>query len=130
MLFDVLDVLCPMPQYTAEGTFWKTKPDKPGAHGGARFNYEYVDPASRSYRRLFGNIQAFDAGETAIRTNDLFPWSAKGYFMTADESLYRITEAREDFSAAPKQAMRLQGTPLGTEWVVRGVRIDNPWGAR
>ena len=132
MLNDALDILNPHTRFTAEATFWKERPDSvPLAEsGGVKFNYEYINPASRAYRRLYANIQVHDAGETAIRTNDILPYDSKCFFMTADGSLYQIVDVQEDFSVAPKQVMRLLGTPLGVEYLIRGVRVKNTWGAK
>lgn len=129
MVHDSLDLFTPRSRFTATGKFWPDRPDS-ADEGGKAFNYEYVDPSSRSYRRLFGTMQAFDAGEIVIRSNDLLPWDAEKYFMTADGALYRVLQAQKDYSVAPKQAMRTLGTPLGTQYVIRGVRVDNPWGAK
>lgn len=129
MIYDALDILLPRARFTAEGKFWTERPDS-ADEGGMAFNYEYVEPSSRSYRRLFGTMQTFDADEIAIRSNDILPWDAEKYFMTADGALYRVLQALKDYTDAPKQAMRLLGTPIGTQYVIRGVRIDNPWGAK
>lgn len=129
MLNDVLDILNPRTRFTAEGTFWTERPDS-ADEGGMRFNYEYVDPFSKTYRRLFGNIQSFDAGETAVRTNDLLPFKVGAFVMTAEGTLFTITQAAKDFQSASKQALRLLGTPLGTEYVLRLVNVENPWGAK
>lgn len=129
MVNDSLDLFTPRSRFSATGTYWPERPDS-ADKGGTPFNYEYVDPSSRAYRRLFGNIQSFNAGEIAIRMNDLIDWSNKGYFMTTDGSVYRIDSVQKDYSSAPKQAMRLFGTPLGTEYVIRGVNVPNPWGAK
>ena len=129
MVHDSLDLFTPRSRFTATGKFWTERPDS-ADEGGTAFNYEYVDTSTRAYRRLFSNMQSFEAGEVAIRTNDLLPWKAKCYFMTADGALYRILEVQKDRRAAPKQAMRLLGTPLGTEFVIRAVNVENPWGAK
>lgn len=129
MIYDALDILMPRSSFTAAGEFWTERPDSADM-GGMPFNYEYVDPASRAYRKLFANLQSFEAGEVAIRTNDILPWSAKGYFMTADGELYRIVDVQKDYSSVPKQALRLFGTPLLTEYVIRGVNVPNPWGTK
>lgn len=129
MVHDSLDLFTPRSRFTATGTFWTKRPDSADT-GGAKFNYEYVDTSTRAYRRLISNMQSFEAGEVAIRTNDLLPWNAKCYFMTADGALYRIVDVQKDYQAAPKQAMRLLGTPLGTEFVIRAVNVENPWGAK
>lgn len=129
MVHDSLDLFTPRSRFTAQGTYWTSRPDSADT-GGAKFSYEYVDPSTRRYQRLFGNFQSFEAGEIAVRTNDILPYDAKGYFMTADGELYRVLQAQKDYSAAPKQAMRMLGTPLGTEYVIRAVKVQNPWGAR
>lgn len=129
MVHDSLDLFTPRSRFTAAGKFWTERPDS-ADEGGMAFNYEYVEPSSRSYRRLFGTMQTFDADEIAIRSNDILPWDAEKYFMTADGALYRVLQALKDYTDAPKQAMRLLGTPIGTQYVIRGVRIDNPWGAK
>ncbi len=129
MVHDSLDLFTPRSRFTATGKFWAERPDS-ADEGGTAFHYEYVDTASRTYRRLFANIQSFEAGEVAIRTNDLLPFTNKGYFMTADGDLYRIIQVQKDYQAASKQALRLFGTPIGTEFVIRAVNVLNPWGVR
>lgn len=129
MVHDSLDLFTPRSRFTATGKFWTERPDS-ADKGGTPFNYEYVDTSTRAYRRLYANYQSFEAGEVAIRTNDLLPWNAKGYFMTAEGALYRILDVQKDYQAAPKQVMRLLGTPLGTEFVIRAVNVENPWGAK
>lgn len=129
MVHDSLDLFTPRSRFTATGKYWAERPDS-ADDGGTAFHYEYVDTASRTYRRLFANIQSFEAGEVAIRTNDMLPFSNKGYFMTADGDLYRIIQVQKDFQTAPKQAMRMLGTPLGTEYVIRATREPNPWSVK
>ena len=129
MIYDALDILLPRARFTAVGTYWPERPDSTDV-GGARFNYEYINPASRAYRRLYANIQSHDAGEIAVRTNDVLPFNAECFFMTADGNLYQIVDVQEDFSSAPEQALRLFSRPLGTEYLIRGVRVDNTWGAK
>lgn len=129
MIYDALYILLPRSRFTATGKFWTERPDS-ADEGGTAFNYEYVDTSTRAYRRLYANYQSFEAGEVAIRTNDLLPWNAKCYFMTAEGALYRILDVQKDYQAAPKQALRLLGTPLGTEFVIRAVNVENPWSAK
>lgn len=131
MIYDALDILLPRSRFTAAGKFWPSRPDSLELYeSGVQFNYEYINPASRAYRRLYANIQSHDAGEIAVRTNDILPFNAECFFMTADGKLYQIVDVQEDFSSAPEQALRLFGRPLGTEYLIRGVRVDNPWGAK
>lgn len=128
MIYDALDILLPRERFTAEGKYWEGRPEI--KEGGALFNYEYVDPLSKTYRRLFGNIQSFDARETAIRTNDLLPFKVGAFVMTSEGTLFTIVQAAKDFQSASKQALRLLGTPLGTEYVLRLVNAENAWGTK
>lgn len=130
MISDALDILNPRERFTAEGTYWNERPDSAEQGGGKKFNFEYVDVYSRTYRRLFGNMQSYEAGEVAIRTNDDLNYKTEGYFMSQDGTLFRIIQVAKDYQAASKQALRLLGTPLGTEFVIRAVNVDNPWGAK
>lgn len=50
--------------------------------------------------------------------------------MTAEGTLFAITQAAKDFQSASKQALRLLGTPLGTEYVLRLVNVENAWGVK
>ena len=68
MIRDALDILNPHSRFTATGTYYKEMPESADI-GGISFPYEYIDPASRDYRRLFGNFQSFEAGEIDLRTN-------------------------------------------------------------
>lgn len=130
MIADALDILNPREKFTAEGTYWNTRPDTAAQGGGQKFNFEYVDVYSSQYRRLFRNMQSYEAGEVAIRTNDTLNYTAEGYFMTQDGTLFRIIQVAKDYQAASKQALRLLGTPLGTEYVLRAVSVENPWGVK
>lgn len=129
MLNDALDILNPRGRYTAEGTYWTERPDSAN-EGGMKFNYEWVDPMSKAYRVLYGTVQSVEAGETAIRTNDNLGFSSGGFVMTADGQLFQVIQVSKDFSSVPKQALRLFGTPIMTEFVLRLVTVPNPWEAQ
>lgn len=126
---DALDFLKPRAKFTSIGKYWDERPES-STKGGKLFNYEWVDPSSRTYRRLFANIQTFDAGESAIRTNEALRYKIGGYVMTQDGQLFRILQCATDYSAAPKQAFQLIDIPVGTEYVLRIVSVDNRWGVQ
>lgn len=129
MIRDALDILNPHSRFTATGTYYKEMPESADI-GGISFHYEYVDPASRDYRRLFGNFQSFEAGELAIRTNARLPFKANQRVVLASGLMYIIVGVQEDFSRAPKQAMRIAGIPVGVEYIIRMVNTPNPWEIR
>lgn len=129
MINDSLDLMNPRGRYTATGSYYKERFDSPD-EGSQQFNYEYVDPLSRSYRRLFGNIQSFDAGETAIRTNDQLDYVVGGTIVTQDGQIFLIQQIAKDFQDAPKQVLRLFGTPVSVTYLLRLITIKNPWGIK
>lgn len=125
---DWLDVAKPSKEYTATATYYEDDIDDPSI-GGQSFRYNYVDPLSKTYRMLFENIQSTDGeGECTIATVDKLPFSLGAYVKTQDGKYYQIKQALTDFSDAPKQALRILPIPVGTRYVIRMVRVDNPWG--
>ncbi len=126
MIRDILDILNPRTRFTATANYYSETMDGPDV-GAQQFNYEYVNPFSNTYRRLFSNIQGV-AGEVAIRTDDQLKFKINGIVITQDGQAFKIIQIEKDYQAANKQAMRILGTPISTEYVLRLVSIDNPWG--
>ena len=126
MIRDILDVFNPKQRFTLTGKYYAERPDCPDV-GGEEFNYEYVNPYSRTWRTLFANIQA-GVGETAIRTDDQLEFKeGKGMVILQDGTAYLIEQRMTDYQSAPKQAFRVLPCPVGTEYVLRLTVIDNPW---
>lgn len=129
MIYSLLDIVAPRAQYTARGSYYKREPNDL-TEGAQPFSYEYLDPLSKTFRRLYGNYQSFTAGELAIRTRDRLEWKVNAFVVTSDGAMYVITDIQQDFSSAPKQAFRIAGMPVGVEWVLRLVPYQNPWGIK
>lgn len=129
MIYSLLDIVAPRAQYTARGSYYKREPNDL-TEGAQPFAYEYLDPLSKTFRRLYGNYQSFTAGELAIRTRDRLEWKVNAFVVTSDGAMYVITDIQQDFSSAPKQAFRITGMPVGVEWVLRLVPYQNPWGIK
>lgn len=126
MIRDMLDVLNPKTRFTASASYYE-KPMNGPEEGAKQFNYEYVNPYSNTYRRLFSNIQTI-AGEVAIRTDDQLNYRIDGIVVTQDGHMFKIIQVEKDYQAANKQVMRILGTPVSTEYVLRLINADNPWG--
>lgn len=126
MIHDILDVIAPRQRFTATASYYEDCINGPDV-GTIKFNYEYINPYSTTYRRLFANIQG-DAGEVAIRTNDGLNYKINGIVITQDGKAFKIIQVEKDYQSANKQAMRILGTPVSTEYVLRLVSVDNPWG--
>ena len=128
MIFDTLDLMNPKTRFTATGSYYIE--DMDGTVDGAQqFNYEYVNPFSNTYKRLFANVQG-SAGEVAIRTDDQLKFAVNATVITQDGQAFKILQVEKDYQAANKQVMRLFGTPVSVEYVLRLVRIENPWGIK
>lgn len=126
MIRDSLDLMNPRGRFTATATYYRSRPDGP-ALGGQEFHYEYVSPYSKTYQRLFANVQV-EAGETVIRTDDYLAYKIDGIVVTQDGKAFRVTKVERDVSSAPKQVMRLIGVPVSVHYVLRLIEIDEPWG--
>ena len=126
MIRDILDLLNPKTTFTATATYYPEPFNGPDV-GAQQFNYEYVNPFSNTYKRLFANIQGV-AGEVAIRTDDQIKFKINGIVITQDRQAFKIIQIEKDYQAANKQVMRIFGTPVSTQYVIRLVSVDNPWG--
>ena len=126
MIRDILDLITPKQRFTATANYYAEPINGPDV-GAQSFNYEYVNPFSNTYRRLFGNIQGA-ASEVTIRTNDQLPFEINGMVSTQDGKMFKIIQVEKDFQSANKQVIRVLGTPVSVEYVLRLVGIDNPWG--
>lgn len=51
-----------------------------------------------------------------------------GFIITQDGKAFEIQQVETDRQTTPPQVMRLFGTPASTEYVIRLVEVDNPWG--
>lgn len=90
------------------------------------FDYEFVDPTAWNYKRLFGNLTELKYANATVKTTDMLNWKVGSFVVLEDERLYQITSVTEDTSAAQREAARLMPIPVGTEYVLRLVEIDNP----
>ena len=114
MIKDILDVLNPKQRFTLTGKYFSERPDGPDV-GGEEFNYEYVDPYTK----------------TAIRTDDQLSFKEGiGMVVLQDGTAYLIHQKMTDYSAAPKQSCRVLPVPIGTEYVLRLTAIEEPWGVQ
>ncbi len=131
MITDYLDIANPQGEFTAEARYYRTCPISP-EDGAELFNYEYVDPRSSAYARAFGNIQ-ITSENTSIRTNTQLSFPNKndgelGFVMLSDGGFYAVLQVGKDYGKANKQVLRLFPTPVSTQYLLRLVAIDNPWG--
>ena len=137
-MIDILDILSGRASQTNPATYYPTKPEailyvtQPEElylldHGGLPIDVEILDPESYSLRQLFSDVT--DKGRyTAVKTRDQNDYKIGGYIAMADGTLYIIDVVTVDKSSASKQAMRFNPLPLGTEFILRLIEVENERG--
>lgn len=125
-MIDFLTILQGNYMNTLLGTYYPTQQDP-----GAPFDYEIIDGKTVDFETA-QNLSVSQFGTTTIKSNDPF-WhdimrlNQKGYVALQTGGLYEITQIREDTGKTSKQAFRTQTIPLGIEYVIRLVEVDNPY---
>lgn len=123
---DIRSLLQKRAEQTLTGTFYETRPQTP-TDSGAMFRYEYVNPSSWTFRRLFGNVVGNQFSLTAIKTVTPLPWRVSSFVVTHDGRLYSVLQVERDLSSVGKQAQRLFCDPAGVSYVLRLMEVENPW---
>lgn len=124
---DIRSLLQKRAEQTLTGTFYERRPETP-TDGGAPFQYEYVNPSSWTFRRLFGNVVGNQFSVTAVKTVSPLYWRVSSFIVTQDGRLYTILQVERDLAGAGKQAQRLFCDPAGVSYVLRLAEVENPWG--
>lgn len=95
---------------------------------GIPFDYETLDPTEWHYKQLLQNIIDAQGATVTIKTKSALEWRNNGYIVAMSGTLYRIISVTEDVRAASAEARALFAVPVGTDYVIRLVEVDNPWG--
>ena len=90
------------------------------------FEFEYVDPSSWSYRQLIANLVDTEAADVSIKTKDKF--FKVGKYITIEGKLYKIVSVLQDHSSAARESAAFLPIPVGIDYVIRLVEMENPWG--
>lgn len=123
---DIRSLLQKHAEQTLTGTFYEHRPLTP-SDGGISFPYEFVSPASWTFRRLFGNVVGNQFSITAIKTVSSLPWRVSSFIVTQDGRLYSVLQIERDHANVGKQALRLFSDAAGITYVLRLMEIENPW---
>lgn len=94
---------------------------------GACFDYEYVDPTEWRYKQLLGNVSESKMAIATIKTKEPLPFKPKAYILLDNGRLCQMLSIVEDTAAANREAAILMPIPVGTEYILRLVEIENPW---
>ncbi len=106
-------------------TFLRTVEDLGKVEEGLDFDFEFVDATSWRYKQLFSNVTESEYGGATIKSNEDLPWKAKGFVLLDNGRLYVITQVTEDTDAVPREAARIFPVPVGTDYVLRLVEVEN-----
>lgn len=95
---------------------------------GTDVDYEYVDPTEWRYKTLLSNLTESKTASATIKTKEPIRYNPKAYFLLDNGRLCQMLSVTEDTQAAQREAARLLPIPVGTEYVIRLIEIENPWG--
>lgn len=95
---------------------------------GVDVDYEYVDPTEWHYKTLLSNLTETEAASATIKTTEPLKYNPRAFFLLDNGRLCQMLSVTEDTAAAQREAARLMPVPVGTEYVIRLLEIENPWG--
>lgn len=87
---DFIDFLVDSSDEYLTGTFYARRP-KTVEDGGINFTYKQLDPNSKRFGKVLGNVRA-DVANYAISTNDHCGFNIGGYIVTQNGLIWQITE--------------------------------------
>lgn len=126
---DFLDFLAISDEEVFEGTYYKRKPLTP-TERGEPFRYDIVNDSDRAYAKLLDNMKT-ERTMLTIKTNDNCGFKIKGYIATQDGELWQINSFIKKLNKPEnKQALRIIKETIETEWIIRLIQVDNPWGLK
>lgn len=124
---DFLDMINPRDDFFFTGFYYERMP-KTQDDGREVFNYRHINPYSRTFAMMMSAVQN-DEQVTAIKTHDDLKWRTKGYVSTQNGQMWIIDQVIMDEQIPGyEQSARITKTPASTEYILRLVRVENPWG--
>lgn len=123
-MFDLMDILCGRAEKVCIGKLYKGEPIEANA---ISFDYEYLDPTSRTYRMIYGNLYAGQSCDATIKTKVNLNFKIDSYVKLQDGNIYTIISVDKDMQSASKQAYRYFKEPAGLEKTIRLSQVENPF---
>lgn len=108
--------------------FIESSSDIDAAAVGVPFDYEVVDPFEYQYKHLLQNVIDNDGAIGTIKTREQLNFKNRSYIVTMEGEMFQIVSITPDTRAAQREAARILPIPLGTEYIIRFVEVDNPRG--
>lgn len=126
-MFDFLDMETVRDEDYMEGSFYKRRPKTPNDYA-VPFVYSEIDSKSRSYYKILQQLKS-DQGTYTIKTRDNVGWKVNSYIVAQDGTMYQVVDYRKIMTPqSNKEALRVVKQSNSTEFVVRLLEVENPWG--
>lgn len=124
MAMDYIDMLVDTSNEKLTGYFYKRRPRTP-EDGRITFKYEQLDPNSRVFDKVLGNVRA-DRATYAIKTNDHCGFNVGGYIITQNGLIWEITEVvTNEQEKGSNDVLRWFRTAKNAECSVRMVQVED-----
>ena len=126
---DFLDFMAISDEEVLSGSYYSKRPKTP-QDVSHPFMYDIVDESNKYYAKLLGEIQTEKTVQT-IKTNDDCGFKIKGYVVTQEGTMWQIDNVvKRLVKADNKQALRWLKQTVETEYVIRLLEVENPWGLK
>lgn len=123
----ILDFLTPKDDEYMTGYYYERRPKSPD-DGRMKFRYSRLDPYSRVFDTALGQMR-LDRETYSLKTRTSLPWKVKGYISAQNGKFFQIAEVLEnDQPRGSEEVLRLFKRAPETEYTIRLVCVDNPWG--
>lgn len=123
----ILNFLTPKDDEYMTGYYYERRPASPD-DGRMKFRYSRLDPYSRVFDTALGQMR-LDRETYSLKTRTSLPWKVKGYISAQNGKFFQITEVLEnDQPRRSEEVLRLFKRAPETEYTIRLVCVDNPWG--
>lgn len=123
----ILDFLTPKDDEYMTGYYYERRPTSPD-DGRMKFRYSRLDPYSRVFDTALGQMR-LDRETYSLKTRTSLPWKVKGYISAQNGKFFQIAEVlKNDQPRGSEEVLRLFKSAPETEYTIRLVCMDNPWG--
>ena len=122
-----LNFMTPKDDGFMTGYYYERRPVSPD-DGRQKFRYSRLDPYSRVFDTTIGRLR-IDRETYSLKTHQNLNWKVKGYISAQNGKFFQIVEVLEDEQVrGSEEVLRLFKRAPETEYTIRLVRVDNPWG--
>lgn len=122
-----LDMLATKDDEYMTGYYYERRPVSP-EDGRTTFTYSRLDSYSRVFDTQLGQMR-IDRETYSLKTKTNLDWKVKGYISAQNGEFFQIVEVlTNDQPKGSEDVLRLFKTAIQTEYTIRLIKVDNPWG--